>query len=132
MVDPKVNKLFLDSVQVIDVRRKLDNDKLLFECDPCNATAVLEFKNDVTFFPFTMSEKQLDEKEMGVSFAEKGKLEYKYYSDKEGEPAMYVTPIQNRFKKKNCLSMTIADSECNSEKVNHILHAVYMKDHVKK
>ena len=128
MVDPKVNKLFLDSVLIIDVRRKLESDLLLFECDPCNATAVLEFKNDITFFPFTMNKKQLDKEELGISFQEKGKLQYKYYSDGEGEPAMYVTPIQNRFKKKNCLSMTVANSDCVSEEVKQILRAVYIKE----
>ncbi|MGK0317190.1 MAG: hypothetical protein ACI86M_003431 [Saprospiraceae bacterium] len=128
MVDPKVNKLFLDSVRVIDVRRKLDTDLLLFECDPCNAAAVLEFKNDITVFPFTISEKQLDKEELEVSFQERGNLQYKYYTDSEGESAMYVTPIQNRFKKKNCLSLTVANSECASEKVNQIFQAVYMKE----
>ncbi len=128
MVDPKVFKLFLDSVYVIDVRPKLDADQLLFECDPCNAIAEIEFKNDVSFYPFTMSKKQLYKRELEINFKDRGRLRYKYYSDSESEPAIYVTPIQNRFKKKNCLSLTIANSECDSEKVNQILQAVYMKE----
>lgn len=132
MVDPKVNKLFLDSVRIIDVRRKLDSDLLLFECDPCNVVAVLEFKKDVSLYPFTISEKQLDKKELEVSFVEKGKLQYKYYKDGNDAHALYMTPIQNRYKKKNCLSLTVANTECNSEKVKQILKAVYMNEPVKK
>jgi hypothetical protein len=126
MVDPKVVKLFLDSVQIIDVRHKLDSDLLLFECDPCNAVAELEFKNDISFYPFTMSKNQLNREESEIYFKDRGKLRYKYYSDSESEPAVYVTPIQNRFKKKNSLSLTIANSACDSIKVTQILQALYM------
>ena len=132
MVDPKVYKLFLDSVRIIDVRRKLAIDVLLFECDPCNAIAALEFKNDISLYPFSMSEKQLAKEDLEVSFEDKGKLRYKYYLDSEEEPALYVTPIQNRFKKKNCLSMTVANSECDSKEVKQLLQGVYMKEQVKK
>lgn len=128
MIDPKVNKLFLDSVQVVDVRRKLKTDKLMIDCETCNASAELIFKKDTYLFPFTMNEKQLDKKEIGVSFSDKGTLQYKYYTDANSKPALYITPIQNRFKKKNCLAMTVAKSECNSDRVNQILQAVYMKE----
>lgn len=127
MIDPKVNKLFLDSVKVLDVRRKLDSDKLMIDCSTCNATAVLTFKNDTYLYPFTMSEKQLVEDESKVEFKEEGLFQYKYYTDSNSNPALYVTPIQNRFKKKNCLSMNIVKSECGKEKVEKIIKSVYLK-----
>jgi len=127
MIDPKVNKLFLDSVQVIDVRRKLKTDKLMFDCETCNASAELTFKKDTYLFPFTINEKQLD-KEENISFSDKGTLQYKYYTDSNSKPALYVTPIHNRFKKKKCLGLTVSKSECNNDRIDQIIRAVYMKE----
>lgn len=131
MIDPKVNKLFLDSVQVIDVRRKLKTDELMFDCETCNASAELTFKKDTYLFPFTLSEKQLDNKETGVSFSNKGILQYKYYTDSNSEPALYITPIQNRFKKKKCFALTVNKSECNRDQIDQIIRSVYMKEELK-
>jgi len=131
MIDPKVNKLFLDSVQVKNVRPKLDTDNLMFDCETCNASAELTFKKDTYLFPFTMDEKQLNNEEVGVSFSDNGALQYKYYTDTDSEPALYVTPIQNRFKKKKCLSLTVANSDCSSDNLDQILQAVYMKEKAK-
>ena len=132
MIDPKVHLIFLDSVDVVDVNPKLDSDELMFDCSTCNAKAVLTFKKDTYLFPFTMNEVQLNRDEQGIEFVERSPLQYKYYTDTDGAPGLYVTPIQNRFKKKNCLSMTVDTSECRKEEVEKILQAVYLNIDPKK
>ena len=62
MIDPKVYRIFLDSVQVVDVSRKKASDSLMFSCDPCNATAQLTFMGETYYYPLTLSENQLNMK----------------------------------------------------------------------
>jgi hypothetical protein len=128
MIDPKVHKLFLDSVTVVDVRHKMPNDELMIDCSTCNATAVLTFKRDTYLYPFTMSVEQLDNDEQEILFIDKKPNQYKYYTDSNGKPALYVTPIQNRFKRKNCLSLNVDTSDCENKEIERILKSVYLKD----
>jgi len=129
-IDPKVNKLFLDSVHVIEVRRKLKDDPLMTECETCSATAVLTFMGDTYFYPFTLSEKQLNRDESNIKFSIKGENSHKIYHNENELTGLYITPIQNRFMKKNCLSMTVANSDCTDQEVNKILNSVIITESI--
>ncbi len=124
MLDPKVHKIFLDSVEVIQVRRKKETDPLMNDCSTCNATAVLTFMDDTYFYPFTLSEKQLDQDESNIEFSINGQYSHKLYKDADGKSGLYITPVQNRFMKKNSLSMTVLNSECTDQELTKILNAV--------
>ncbi len=124
MIDPKVYKIFLDSVEVVDVKRKKDTDKLIFDCEPCNATAEITFKGDTYFFPFTMSEKQLDQEGYRCTFEEKGDLIYKYYQEDRAFPGLYIAPKKNRFKKKKTLSLVVTKTTMFGKDVDKVLKGV--------
>ena len=124
MLDPKVYKIFLDSVDVIDVRRKDASDKLFFDCQPCNATAEITFKRETYFFPFTLSEKQLDQKGYKCTFEEQGDLIYKYYQEDNELPGLYITPKKNRFKKKKTLSLVVTETTMLEKDVDKVLRGV--------
>lgn len=124
MIDPKVYKIFLDSVQVIDVRRKKSTDKLMMDCEPCNTTAEVTFKGDTYFYPLTMNEDQLSMSGSTVSFDEKGDNVYKYFQEENELPGLYITPKKNRYKNKNTLSLRVSKSALPTKEVNRILRTV--------
>lgn len=124
MLDPKVYKLFLDSVEVIEVRRKLDTDKLIFECDPCNTTAVITFKKGTYYYPITLSEKQLKMENFTAEINKREGFLYKKYQVTGERPALYIAPVKNRFSKKNCLSLTVKNTNLNDDQINSILDKV--------
>jgi len=126
MLDPKVYKIFLDSVEVVDVRRKNENDKSFFDCEPCNTTAEITFKGDTYFFPLTLSEKQLVQKGYKCTFEEKGELIYKYYQEEGAMPGLYISPKKNRFKKKNTLSLMVSKTTLSEKEVDEILRSVQL------
>lgn len=62
-VDPKVQPLFRDSVKVLEVlpsTAKVDAREL-FECKPCNAKAVLQFRYRKFVYPATIPQAWLEE-----------------------------------------------------------------------
>lgn len=126
MIDPKVYKLFLDSVNVVEVRKKEESDPLMFSCDPCNTTAIITFKNDTYHYPITLSEKQLNMDSFKAEFKKVNGFIYKKYQVDGERPSLYVTPIKNRFSKKNCLSLTVKNSNLNDEAINNILDKVIL------
>lgn len=126
MIDPKVYKIFLDSVQAVDVRRKKDTDKLLFQCDPCNTIAELTFLGETYFYPLTLSEDQMDMKGYSCSFEERGAYIYKYFQVDNELPGLYITPKKNRYKTKNTLSLMVTNSSLSTEKIYDILQSVYL------
>jgi len=129
MIDPKVNKLFLDSVKIIDVREKLEDDTLLFECEPCNATAVFTFKKQTNYYPFTLSKKAIEMTGYEADLKVEDGFVYKVYQ-KEGErPGLYIQPEFNRFKKKDCLSVTVNKSNLSDSEIKEILHSLKIKNY---
>jgi len=126
MIDKKVYKLFLDSVDVVEVRPKRADDTPFFECKTCNIMAEITFKGDTYFFPVTLSEKQLDQSDYSVSFKEKGANVHKYYQQNNRPTGLYITPKFNRFKKKNTLSLTVKETTLSTEEVERILDSVYL------
>lgn len=126
MIDPKVYKIFLDSVDVIDVRRKSADDKLMFPCAPCNTTAEVTFKGDTYYYPLTLNEKQLDMEDFTCTFEERGSLVYKYFQKDNDYPGLYITPKQNRFKTKNTLSLRVSNTSLTTEEINNIFKQVYL------
>lgn len=123
MIDPKVNKLFLDSVQVIDVRAKAD-EGLMFPCDPCNAVAEVTFKGDTYYYPFTLSAQQLSDRGFDAEIYVIGQNTYKIYQEVEQNPGLYVTPTRNRFRKKDCLSLTVKETNLSAKEITTILKSV--------
>lgn len=126
MIDPKVYKIFLDSVHVEDVRLKTDQDNLMFDCDPCNTVAQLTFMGDLYLYPVTFSEKQLDHK--GATLEERGPFLHKYFKDNQGRQVVYISPTKNRFKKKNTLRMTVKESSLAEKEVIQILRSAYISE----
>lgn len=127
MIDPKVYKIFLDSVEVIDVRKKVDSDQLMYACEPCNAVSQLTFKGDTYLFPVTMSEKQLSDQGTQITIEQKGDYIYKYYQRKGEQPGVFVSPVKNRYRKKNCLSVSVKKTEQNNTELMALLKRVYLK-----
>jgi len=127
MIDPKVYKIFLDSIQVIDVRRKKPDDKLFFDCDPCNTTAEITFMGETYYYPVTLSEDQLNMKGFTCTFEEKGGMVYKYFQVENSLPGLFITPKKNRYKKKNTLSLIVTETTLSKEEVDQILKSVYLK-----
>ncbi len=127
-LDSKVYKLFLDSVRIVEVREKLDSDDFFFECKPCNTTAVITFMRDTYYYPFTLSKNQLSMEDFSASFEERGRYLYKYYKEENKTPAFYATPIQNRFKKKNCLSLTVKETTLSDDKVDMLLKDIFFEN----
>lgn len=128
MIDAKVYKIFLDSVEIIEVRRKSLKDKGFYECEPCNAIAEIKFMGDTYYYPLTLSEKQLDRSGYTCTFEEKGDLVYKYHQKDNALPGVYITPKKNRYKKKNTLSLMVSETSLSDEKVDQILRGVYLKN----
>ena len=125
LIDPKVYKIFLDSVQVQNVRRKTAEDKPLFDCEPCNTVAELAFMGDIYLFPTTMSDAQLN-KEGYESWTEtKDGYIYKYYTRENENPGLYIAPIKNRYKTKNTLSLIVTACKSKDQAIE-ILQGVYM------
>ncbi|MEM9548130.1 MAG: hypothetical protein AAGA77_19270 [Bacteroidota bacterium] len=127
MIDPKVYRIFLDSVKVINVERKNDSHPLLIKCDPCNAVAEMTFLGETYFYPFTMSEKQLDMEGFTYSFEEKGEFLYKYYQRDNELPGLYITPIKNRYKAKNTLSLRVTETTLSSDQIHQLFQSVFLK-----
>lgn len=126
MIDPKVYRIFLDSVQVVEVRRKEDTDNLLFSCDPCNTIAQLVFLGDTYYYPLTLSENQLDMKGYSCSFEERDNFIYKYYQRDNELPGLYVAPKRNRYKTKNTLSLVVSKTTLSQKEINNVLKKVYL------
>ncbi len=126
MIDAKVYKIFLDSVQVINVRRKKATDKLFFKCEPCNTTAEITFKGDTYFYPLTLSENQLNQRGYSCSFQEKEDFIYKYFQEIDAFSGLYIAPKKNRNKNKNTLSLLVSDTTLSKEEVDNILKNVYL------
>jgi hypothetical protein len=128
MIDPKVFKIFLDSVKVVDVRRKKDTDNLMFTCDPCNTTAQLTFLGDTYYYPLTLSEDQLNMKGYTCSFEERGDYIYKYYQvdNKNKDSGLYISPKKNRYKSKNTLSLVVSKTTLPQTEIDSILKKVYL------
>ena len=126
MIDPKVYKIFLDSVKVIDVRRKMPGVKHMFKCDPCNTTAEITFKGDTYFYPLTLSEKQLNMEGFTCSFKEENGFVYKYFQEENALPGVYIGPIKNRYKNKNTLSLMVSKTTLSKKEVDQILKNVYL------
>lgn len=126
MIDPKVYKIFLDSVQIVDVRRKKATDPLLFACDPCNAVSELTFLGDTYFYPHTLSDKQLDDEGFTVKFEDRGEYIFKFYQSPDASPGLYITPRKNRYKTKNTLSLQVIETELPAERIMSILEKVYL------
>lgn len=127
MIDKKVYKLFLDSVKVIDVRAKKDDDKLMYACDPCNTTAELTFMGDTYLFPTTMGENQFNNDNFTVDYKKEGKFIYKYYKMNNGKPGLFAEEIDNRYNTKDCLSLSVIESNLSDEQIEEILRSVYLK-----
>ena len=126
MIDPKVYKIFLDSVQVIDVRKKADADKLMFSCDPCNCVALLTFLGETYYYPLTLGENQLDMDGKSISFEEKDDFIYKYYQVDGGYSGLYLAPKKNRYKTKNTLSLVVSETTLPQSEIDNILKKVYL------
>jgi len=126
MIDPKVYKIFLDSVKVIDVDRKKEDDRLLIECKPCNAVAEITFLGETYFYPFTLSERQLNMEGFTCSFEERGEFVYKYFQEDDGLPGLYITPKKNRFKSKNTLSLITKETTLTIDEVQQLLRMAYI------
>lgn len=126
MIDPKVYKIFLDSVVVINVRRKMDDDKLIFGCEPCNTSAEITFLGDTYLYPLTLSEKQLGREGYSSEFEKKGKLIHKYYRKDDGTTGLYIAPEKNAYRTKNTLSLIVNESTLTQEKIDDLLRNVYL------
>ena len=59
--DEKLQKLFLDSVQILDVYPTINPITPMFKCDNCNALAELKFKKRLFKFPFQTNRKLIEE-----------------------------------------------------------------------
>ncbi len=52
-IDPKVYRLFIDSVAVLGVERKtVNSEKMLLNCSVCNMEAKLLFRGNVYYYPY--------------------------------------------------------------------------------
>ena len=126
MIDPKVYKIFLDSVEVVNVRRKTRSDKGFFECEPCNTTAEITFMGDTYFYPLTLSENHLSMSGYTVSFKEDAEMIYKIHKKDNSNPGVYITPKKNRYKNKNTLSLMVKETTLPKEDIDQILKSVYL------
>ncbi|MDF1696456.1 MAG: hypothetical protein P1U56_11510 [Saprospiraceae bacterium] len=126
MIDPKVYKIFLDSVEINTVRLKTQEDKLMFPCTPCNTTAELTFMGETYLFPTTLSESQLNMNGYTTSFEENDGFIYKYYQEDNQLPGLYISPKNNRYKNKNTLSLTVTQSTLPMERIDEVLKSVYI------
>lgn len=126
MIDPKVYKIFLDSVQVIIVRKKKAEDHLIIDCEPCNSTAEITFLGETYYYPVTLNEKQLDREGYEVRFEERGDFIYKFFKETKGNYGLFLSPKKNRFKKKNTLSVIVQSSSLDAVKTDQILASIYL------
>lgn len=60
-MDPKVKKIFRDSVKIIEIITEIEKDEMKKGCSNCNAIAKLQFKKKVFDFPYQMDEKKMVE-----------------------------------------------------------------------
>ena len=124
MIDPKIYNIFLDSVKVLEVRKKDEKDVGFFECKPCNGIAEFTFRGETYLYPFTAAENQIVKEGLTVDFVEKESIQYKFYKEKDALPGLYASPIRNRFKTENTLSLTIKETTLSEEEIQKILKNV--------
>lgn len=124
--DPKVYRVFIDSVDILEVVPKMQNtNKLLFECVPCNAVAKLNFKNTDFYFPytanadyFTISEKY------DISYDEVDGYQRKIYISKEGKDSGLLL-VENGKRKKPMRLSVITEGGSTAE-IRRVLENVRM------
>ena len=126
MIDPKVYNIFLDSVEVLDVRKKEADDIGFFECKTCNGIAEFTFRGETYHYPFTAAENQIVKEGLTVDFVEKGNMKYKIYKEMDALPGLYASPIRNRFKTENTLSLTIKETTLSEMELMQILENVVL------
>ena len=66
-------------------------------------------------------------KDYTADFREKDGFLYKRYHINGAKPALYISPIKNRFGKKNCLSLTVNETDLEDDQINKILDNVSLQ-----
>jgi len=127
LIDPKVYKIFLDSVKVIEVLPKNKvKEELMIECDPCNAVAHVTFMKRDYYYPYTVSPEQLETSPNVIEFEDRGEYLFKYYHNDE-MTGVFLDPKKNRFSTKNRLSVVVESSTLNQEEIRKLLYSIEMK-----
>lgn len=130
-MDEQAFRSLIPKAKIIDVKPKeFFAGELMFDCEPCNAVAQIEFINKVFNYPYTESSKVLATAaqydfgrliESGVS--------YKWYKNKEtGVVGMYAERTKNTLKHKK---LSIISTKGSTSKTTYsILRKIRLKDSI--
>lgn len=131
--DEKLHKLFLDSVQIIDVYPSINPNTSMFKCDNCNALAELIFKKRMFKFPFQTNRKFIEEYDVYEikydtigDYIKKSFLLKNYIKAPIGISFM---PTKNKTPNKNTLSIySVPESEIQLDRIKETLSTVIIKE----
>jgi hypothetical protein len=95
-IDSKLYRLYMDSVQVVDVTALKDHNKtLLFDCSVCNRVATLKFRKAIYRFPF-FTDQNLSGSTHIFYLDTIGEYHRKIYlSQNGGVSGLYLSPLEN-------------------------------------
>ena len=128
-IDPKVQKLFIDSVELVNVyEASAVTDSTLFDCSTCNVVAELLFKQKTYLYPTTMNENlvQAAKKQPVQQYTSAGQ-QIKLYTDATDKQGAVIKP-ENYQRKDDYLSVTVLETTKKPSEVEKILRSIHLVD----
>ena len=102
LIDPKVYKIFLDSVEIIDVLPISKSDTLLYECEACPSILKVKFFGEDYTIPSSVSKKVLEADYSSIEKVTDEEYYYKYYYE-DGIFNLSAIPVKNNFNSRKIL-----------------------------
>lgn len=126
-IDPKVQKLFIDSVQLLKVHKsEAIADSTMFDCGTCNVSAELIFKQRTYFFPTTMNEALVSGGEnQGVEVVLTPSQQTKLFVDGAGKQGA-VIKLTNHGRKDDYLSVSVIATGKKEADIQKILKSIQL------
>lgn len=129
LVEEKLRNVFVDSVQIINVKKIVLDEKYIVNCNDCNATAFLKFNDIVFLYPFKLNDEVAKNHMLfDISHMQLENYYKKIYISKETQSSgVYIAPLGNPRKSRKLNRLSIATSQTSNAHVAAILASVRLK-----
>jgi hypothetical protein len=124
-MDEKLYRLFIDSVNIISVFKKDDNEKAMFTCNNCTHIAKLQFKGSDFLFPYQASVDAIQSDSLHSYYHDKiGEYNRKIFISKNSdEGGLYLYHIKDKQRKK----LSVIGEAKDKSKLLRILQNISIK-----
>jgi len=126
-IDSKVQEIFKDSINIekIELAEK-NTEKLLFECEPCNVVAHINFKGKTYYYPTTMNKSSLEKDYSDIQFLTTDNQSIKTYSSENNELAVKITNLPDR-RNRPYLALAVKSSNMSIKSQRDILQSIRLQ-----